>query len=385
MEEGQIGLEDIGKAVAKKSGAISEETTEAKSEPTEAKAEEVKEKVAESSATEEQSSLKSETGAVLDSPEKSAEETKQPTETTAEWNEQYAKLAEQNGYVKPQDEDEFISRIKQLRSEGVDVENPDFWAEKTVDYSTFDPKDPKQAQELIQKELKIKRPDYNSLDVQDHLEESYPELYESFNKTEDDFDTDAEYESAKEKWNDKVEKAKRRLTRDANGAIATLKERQEKFGLPSSKETQEQREQREAQQAAAIQAYNNYADKKVKSFEKLGVEVEGVGHFEVEVDDSTRSNVLKTMTNLNEHWNKYFSENPNDPLSDDITTDLAWASKEFREKALNVIVEQAIAKSQTEIIDAQKNQKAPSSHSSESKETIDIMRQIGTQVIKNSH
>lgn len=300
------------------------------------------------------------------------------------WNEQVEKLAQENGWTKKEEEDEFISRIKQWREQGVDVENPNFWAEKTIDYSKFDITDVKQAREVIAKQLRMKHPDYDDLDVQDHLEEKYPELYQSFTKTEDDFDSDEEYRAAKDKWSERMEKAKRRISRDAKGAVSELKERQEQFGLPRNVETQEQKQQREAQEAAAIKAYNDYTRKKVDSFDKITVNADGVGQIEVEVDAEAKKEVLKTMQNLNSHWNRYLTENPSDPLSDEITTDLLWSLPKFREAALTYLIEQAIAKNQTEIIDGQKNQKMPKTQSSEVDEPFDIRRQIAKGVLENA-
>jgi hypothetical protein len=313
--------------------------------------------------------------------------TEDTTPKPIEWNEEIEALAKSKGWAEQAqtiEDSELIKKIRAFESQGDGITAKRFaemLLEKEVDYTAYNTADTKQAEELITKALKQKNSDYTSVDVQDYLEDNFPLLYESYTKSPDDFDTDSAYEADKQRWNNQRDKEMRRFTRAAKDALNELKANQASIELPKGGETAEQKAQREQQTQAAIQAYQQYAASKVAAFDKVEITV-GDETTSIEVDEGVKSRISGTLLDLNSF---FLSDDPNNPLKDDIMTKLAWADDEFREAALKLRDEQIAAKSQLDVIEHQKNQKAPTAATTgETGDSYNLMDHIGRQVLDQS-
>ena len=92
--------------------------------------------------------------------EATTEQTLEDHQETFDWKAE----AEKNGYVAKDgyynlDEDEYIKKLVEFKQNGIDITSPDFLLEQNVDYAKYNPEVPKDALEVIAKDLKVSNPD----------------------------------------------------------------------------------------------------------------------------------------------------------------------------------------------------------------------------------
>lgn len=327
----------------------------------------------------EDSSLKSEDQeeVAVETDSESPQETPETTESDVEqapsaeqidWTES----AKSEGWISPDekesyikvDEDPFIAKMYELKKQGINIEDPNFIAEQTIDYSSFDAEDPNQALTLIKKELQANNPDASSEDIDWMVEKEYGAINES-QPVQGELEDDDDFQKRMSDYNRRKKDAQISSKFAARNAKKFLSERQEKMRLPQTPQ-QPQISQEE------IEAHRkNLASEASEALKGLNEIKVTVGDKDYSLDTSEMlKDVKKTMLNDVVFENTYFSKYVNDDKISyaNLAEDLLWANEETRNKLIGAAVNQALSQGEENVAKAIKNTELPTKPSAPQKE-----------------
>ncbi len=285
----------------------------------------------------------------------------QPTVTDFDWRQE----AQKEGYLSPDDladkyinleEDPYISKLVELKRQGIDIEDTSFLIEQNVNYDKFDVEIPKDALDLITKELKVNNPDAREDEIRYLVEKEYGALFEQEPKQgEDEFDQD--FEVRKRSYQEKRRSAEIESRMKARAAQKALKERQQGMLLPKTEApTQPTKQEIEAQR----KALSSELDGALKDFDTLKVKV-GDKDFSLELPQDLRKelkgDLLENVIYQNTAFNKYV--NDGNISYSELVEDYLWFNPSTRKQLIGATINQALSMGEEKVAKSLKNAELP--------------------------
>ena len=298
--------------------------------------------------------------------EATTEQTLEDHQETFDWKAE----AEKNGYVAKDgyynlDEDEYIKKLVEFKQNGIDITSPDFLLEQNVDYAKYNPEVPKDALEVIAKDLKVSNPDATQDDINYLVEREFGILYEN-TPTQRDDELDDEYRDRLNKFNSDKRDAEVQSRFKARQALKNLTARQEELRLPKQ-EIQNTLTQQEIE--AQKKGFKTQVREAFKDFDSINVKV-GDNDYSLEIPTeitkSLGSDLLENVIFENKAFSSYVKEDGNISYRE-LGEDYAWFKPETRSILIAKLLSQSSAEATEKVAKSINNAELPTKPSAPSK------------------
>lgn len=285
----------------------------------------------------------------------------QPTVTDFDWRQE----AQKEGYLSPDDladkyinleEDPYISKLVELKRQGIDIEDTSFLIEQNVNYDKFDVEIPKDALDLITKELKVNNPDAREDEIRYLVEKEYGALLEREPKQGED-EMDEDFEVRKRNYQERKRSAEIESRMKARAAQKALKERQQNMLIPKTEAPKQLTRQEIAAQQKELKAELEGA---LKDFDTISVKVKDKD-FSLELPQDLKKNLkselLENVIYQNKAFNRYVKDG-NISYSE-LGEDYLWFNPSTRQELLSAAINQALSLGEEKVAKSLKNAELP--------------------------